>query len=530
MIYTLMLPLLVTFLISGLLGTYFLNKYLEEERGSNALNTARDIESEVLLIESDVERYRRDFGYVTASKSDNLLTIATNDITYHNFFTDVSIQEVITGGTHKILSYTINRDITLAYFMELKDYKVTIKRSDGEKIISEPLINNRGISYTYYSEQLEWNIIIHTERSYSMLLFIVGFFLVFMITLLVSITIFISNINETIKSPLGMLLDVTREIGGGNYTFNLPSIELTEFYHIAESFSIMAEQVKSREKELHNYRAELERMVDERTIELQDTVIRLEETQEKLVESERMASLGLLVSGISHEINTPLGIVLTGMSYMEQELKRLQEAVESKTLTASGLHAFIQSSMENVTLSSRNSQKVSSLIKNFKMVAKDQESDDIRNFLIGEYIELIIANISGQYSYRGVDIEFNYSEDFYVTIYPGALYKVMHNLLLNSFQYGYNESDKGIISITMVLSGDEVQIIYKDDGAGMTREVLEKVFEPFYTTNRVAGNTGLGMFIVYNQVTQTLKGNITSLSRELNGTEYHLSFPVHLDK
>lgn len=525
-----MLPLIVVFTISVIVCAYFINEFLTNVSREKALNIAKEFEAEVLLIESDVLSYQSDFAYTTSNNSDSMLTVAKRNILYNRYFTAVDIQDSLTGGTHKVLSYIINRDISLTYFLTMEDTHITVKRLDGQMIISEPMIDDSGSSYSYYSERLEWFITVNSHKSPFLLWLIIIFFLIGLLTLILCVFVFITKTNETIKAPITLLSEVTREIGLGNYTYNLPPIELTEFYHIAESFSIMAEQVNNREKELHGYRVELEKMVDERTMELQETVERLEDAQEQLVESERMASLGLLVSGISHEINTPLGIVLTGMSYMEDELKRLQTQVDSKSLTAKSLSKFITDSMENISLTNRNSIKVSNLIKNFKMVARDQESDDIRNFLIGEYIELIITNITGQYSYKGVDIKLNLSEDFYVTIYPGALYKVMYNLLLNSFQYGFHEGDSGTISITVVRSGDEVQVIYKDSGVGMSREVLEKVFEPFYTTNRVAGNTGLGMFIVYNQITQTLKGNIISLCRENDGTEYHLSFPIDLKK
>ena len=203
----------------------------------------------------------------------------------------------------------------------------------------------------------------------------------FILLVFVGTMVFIGNIESTLKKTVDSLLSISKDISIGNYKFQLPEIELSDFYHVAESFSIMADLIETRENDILKYRGILEEKVLDRTKKLTETVNSLKDMQEKLVESEKMASLGFLVTGISHEVNTPLGVIVTGITFMQDEINELEQAFIENSVTRRYLTEFINRLKDTVELVTSNSIKVNNLINNFKMVARDQESDDSYNFV-----------------------------------------------------------------------------------------------------------------------------------------------------
>lgn len=342
----------------------------------------------------------------------------------------------------------------------------------------------------------------------------------------VTTLLFIIKVNSLLTPPLSSLLQITRNIGAGNYHFDFPEFELTEFYHVAESFSIMAGQIKTRESELHEYREVLEDMVAKRTEELSATVETLKHTQTRLVESEKMASLGMLVTGISHELNTPLGIIITGLSYLGEEIELLKDDFNAGKISANKLDTYICGSKETLDLIFGNSRKLSKLLNDFKMVANDQVVEDMREFEVTDYIQLVISNIKRKYKRSNIDIDFQYDDEIVVNTDPGALYKVFYNLISNSYEHGFPHEKPGKIIIQLNKVHGNVEIRFSDNGLGMDEESISKIFDPFFTTNRGGGSTGLGMFIAYNQLTQTLNGSISSFTKANKGVEFKLSFPI----
>jgi len=520
------LPILVSSLLIGfftLSNTYTKGKnYLRLE----GILFCQSIEKEVISVEKTVNFLKT--LYPDVDEKIYKLVIDSS-LTENQYIMEYGFNRDFSGWGEGVISYKINDDYILRFKLDVNDYFLKIETSDGSVIANRYLVPKNYFPVQYYSERLKWNFQLYQLKPPLIVTPIAVIFVLFILLVFVGTMVFIGNIESTLKKTVDSLLSISKDISIGNYKFQLPEIELSDFYHVAESFSIMADLIETRENDILKYRGILEEKVLDRTKKLTETVNSLKDMQEKLVESEKMASLGFLVTGISHEVNTPLGVIVTGITFMQDEINELEQAFIENSVTRRYLTEFINRLKDTVELVTSNSIKVKNLINNFKMVARDQESDDIRDFDMIDYIELIITNVKQKYLKKSITVNLNYVKEITLHTYPGALYKVLYNLLINSYIYAFPESNSGTINISISDLGDVVEIIYSDNGVGMNQDVIYKVFEPFYTTDRSEGKTGLGMFIVYNQITLTLKGSIKSMCIPGEGATFVLRIPKSID-
>lgn len=295
---------------------------------------------------------------------------------------------------------------------------------------------------------------------------------------------------------------------------------------IAEGRNIT--ELKKAQKQLEEFNQELESLVDKRTSELQNSVERLENTQQQLVQAEKMAALGDLVAGVAHEINTPIGVSVTSISYLAEKLNGVLAKVNSGSLKKSDLDKFLEVAVEATKSTMINLNRSAELIGTFKQVAVDQTSGQKRSFNLREYLDEILLSLRSKYNRTRHSINIHCPGGLTLNTYPGAFMQIFSNMIMNSLIHGFDEIDSGNIEIRVELGGSKLLIFYSDDGKGMTEEQLERVFEPFYTTKRNKGGTGLGMHIVYNLVTSRLGGTIKASSAPGQGTAYTLSLPSSL--
>ncbi|HIJ26290.1 MAG TPA: PAS domain S-box protein, partial [Gammaproteobacteria bacterium] len=248
----------------------------------------------------------------------------------------------------------------------------------------------------------------------------------------------------------------------------------------------------------------------ERTIEanqeLQHSMQQLKEAQQKLVESEKMASLGGLVAGIAHEVNTPLGISVTAASYLKDKTNHLSGQYQKQQMKRSDLMQYLQSAEESTSIVLENLTRASDLVKSFKQVAVDQSSDERRLFYVISYLHDILRSLHPQLKKLPHQTVIEGDESIEVMNDPGAFAQVVTNLVMNSIIHGFEDSTPGVIRIVVSEEGESVVIVYQDNGQGASPEVVGKIFEPFFTTRRGDGGSGLGMHLVYNLVTQRLGG------------------------
>ncbi len=252
----------------------------------------------------------------------------------------------------------------------------------------------------------------------------------------------------------------------------------------------------------------------------------IKSAQEQLLVSDKMAALGNMVAGLSHEINTPLGIGVTAISHLDQLAINCLDAYGKGTLTKREFEEFIVSSRETSKLVQGNLNRATDLVQNFKEVASDQSSQQERIFNLGDYLRDIIQSLSPPFKNTGFRIECNCPDDLEVRIDPGALYQIFSNLVMNSLKHGFDGMLVGTINIEITRDNQGVVIDYFDNGNGMSRNQVARIYEPFFTTKRGRGGTGLGMHIVYNNVTGTLGGTISCASKPGRGTRFTISLPL----
>lgn len=261
--------------------------------------------------------------------------------------------------------------------------------------------------------------------------------------------------------------------------------------------------------------------------ELCETLNSLKEAQGQLIESEKMAALGELVSGIAHEVNTPIGVVLTASTYFEEQIDRLEKQFNNQSLTKGQVEVFLKTSKDAGDIIHQNIRRASELISSFKMVAVDQHSDESRLFNIKDYMNEILLSLTPMLKNRKVNINVNCPNDLEIDNCPGLFYQMISNLVINSLIHGFDEADEGNIELVISKNNQLLSIDYKDTGKGMKKEVLDKLFNPFFTTRRGTGGSGLGAYIIYNLVTHRLGGFIQCASEVGEGVHYHIEVPAH---
>lgn len=289
------------------------------------------------------------------------------------------------------------------------------------------------------------------------------------------------------------------------------------------------EALKSYEQEIQirEHQANLENTVKIRTRELEDALATLRESQEQLLVSEKMAVLGGLVAGVAHEINTPVGIGVTAASHLESKIQEVTQLYRSDELTQEGYEEFLESATEGSQIILRNLKTAADLVHSFKLVAVDQSSEAIRTFDLREYIGAILMSLQPELKQTRIEVEVEGPDKLKMTSYPGDISQILTNLIVNSIAHGYNQgADPGTIRINIGQEGEMATINYTDDGKGIPAEIIHKIFDPFFTTNRQAGRSGLGMHIVYNLITQKLKGTISCKNNQAKGVLFVIKIPV----
>ncbi|MBP1961664.1 sensor histidine kinase [Paenibacillus aceris] len=265
--------------------------------------------------------------------------------------------------------------------------------------------------------------------------------------------------------------------------------------------------------------------LEERYQELQQALNTLQITQDQLVQSEKMGALGNLVAGVSHEINTPIGIGVTAITYLDQKTKDFRSLYETGKMKKSDLEQFLSVIGETNAMVQSNLERASSLVRSFKQISVDQSVEVKRSFQLKEYLEGIIASLKPSLKKTRLRVDVFCDEQLNLYTYPGALSQIITNLVMNSLNHAYSLEEEGSLCLRVTDQEDQILLAYSDDGKGMTQAVLDQIFEPFFTTSRGKGGTGLGMNIVYNLVTQSLNGTIQCFSTLGQGSLFIITIP-----
>lgn len=271
----------------------------------------------------------------------------------------------------------------------------------------------------------------------------------------------------------------------------------------------LGNELKNTISELRDHKNGLENTVEKRTQDLKESNKELIEAERKLHESEKMAALGKLMAGVSHEINTPLGIALTAATYLEDESKRILSELDNVGLTKTSLKNHLNSQIESVSLVYANLDRAVNLISDFKSTAVLNSDERKVQFYLNEKLQAVVNTLRIPLLENEVSIKISCSDDIMVYQDPSALSQIVVNMVTNSCKHAFiKESHQHNIELDVELSEEQITIHYKDNGIGLTPEIEKYIFDPFFTTKRNQGGTGLGMHIVYNLVTYSLKGSI----------------------
>lgn len=311
--------------------------------------------------------------------------------------------------------------------------------------------------------------------------------------------------------------------------------QIVEFDGVRYIWSSVENITEAKQAKIALQRAneDLEDRVEQRTAELrsandhlQNSLQQLSETQEQLVQSEKMASLGGLVAGVAHEINTPVGVGVTAISHLQMKVDEYGARYQSGQLTREDFEALLNAATESSKIIHHNLDRAADLIHSFKQVAVDQTSNELREFNLKEYLHEILQSLKPKLKKAAHQVIINCPDDIVMLSQAGALSQAITNLVMNSVIHGFENRQNGNITIDVKYQTDgTIRLDYRDDGKGISAENVKKIFEPFFTTRRGQGGSGLGMHIVFNLVTQNLGGSIECSSIEGEHTNFRIVMP-----
>ncbi len=298
----------------------------------------------------------------------------------------------------------------------------------------------------------------------------------------------------------------------------LPENRQDELGDVIRGFNQIQRRLKSTIFRIREAEDAARRSAQETARALQD----LRQTQESLLQAERLASLGSLVAGVAHEINTPVGIALTSASVLKAATDDIMLAVNTTGLKKSDVMRYLDTAGESARLIMNNAYRAAHLIHSFKQIAVDQTSEARRPFGLKEYIEEIVSSLQPKLKKLPITLVLDCPAEIVLDSYPGAFAQVITNLTLNCVEHAFVADKAGTIRIAARLDGDIVELDVVDDGTGIAPDVLDRIFDPFFTTRRGQGGTGLGLNIVYNLIVKQFGGTITVVSALGQGTHFTL--------
>ena len=350
-------------------------------------------------------------------------------------------------------------------------------------------------------------------------------------------------LHKKVNDPLTYLTENINQIyQSKNYQNQISNQPFKEFDILAKNFNIFLKRTDKHINKLEDNNQyalsqndELKAKVTSRTDalkesnqELLSTLEKLHQFQGQLVETEKMASLGDMVAGIAHEINTPIGLGVTASSLLSDKHNEIKQAFTDKTLKSSQLKKFLTDGEENISIIFRNLERAAKLISSFKKVAVDQSSAENRTFNVSELLGEVLLTLSAKLKSCHVNIALSCPQNLNITSKPGPINQILINLILNSIYHAFEDREQGEISINIMNLGGQLHITYSDDGVGIDENIRAKIFDPFTTTKRGSGGSGLGMHLVYNLVTQALDGTIQMESEKGKGVYFDITFPVQV--
>lgn len=338
----------------------------------------------------------------------------------------------------------------------------------------------------------------------------------------VLIVALIVSLNMVFK-PIGQLRDALFELAAhhGEDAEELPETSRNEFGEVIRGFN----QTQRKLRQVIARRTQAEEDAREAAAKTELAYRDLQAAQESLVQAEKMAGLGSMVAGVAHEINTPVGIVLTSASVLNQATLQTSRAMADGGVRKSDIAAYLQTADESARLILANAERAAHLIQSFKQVAVDQTSEQRRTFDLKNYLEELTTSLHPALKKGHASVEVTCAAGIQMDSYPGLLAQVLTNLTMNAITHAFASEQQGRIGVVVDCVDGVVSIVFSDDGRGIAPEHVGRIFDPFFTTRRGQGGTGLGLHIVFNIVTKQLGGTITVRNAQPHGACFDLTMP-----
>lgn len=310
-----------------------------------------------------------------------------------------------------------------------------------------------------------------------------------------------------------------------NVLIEIEDIQMQEFASMANMANQMVAKRQEAENALMAANEDLELQVQERTQELQESLLILESTQEQVVENEKLSVLGNLVTGIAHEINVPMGIVRSLNTDMQELLASIRSTLQDDETGTIALQALLTRMDEDAAMMEANLKRTVELVEDFKQASVDQANGQRRKINLRSYISKTILSLSSRIKKGNHHVEIICDNTVEIIGFPGILSQIITNLVMNSLQHGFKNRTGGHITLEVIDGGQRILLLYRDDGCGIPARSINRVYEPFFSTDRDRSGSGLGLNIVHQLVTEKLGGVINLTSIEGRGVLFEIEFP-----
>lgn len=330
-------------------------------------------------------------------------------------------------------------------------------------------------------------------------------------------------LSRSIETQINLLSDLGKQAGGAEFATS-GQHEVSKLGAVIASFQTILLRLKNSEHTLSLANQELRNEVVLRK-QVEDD-LRLSEQVVRKTSEEKMAALGTLVAGVAHEINTPMGIGVTAASNLQDEVAHVRHLYNENAMRKEDLEDFLSASDQTTRILLNNLERAAALIHRFKQVAVDQSSEAMRNIHLQTYLRDMMKNLEPKIRQTQLQYTIECPDEITLDSYPGALSQIVTNLVMNAIMHAYEPGQSGLLTIRAGIVEEQVKLEFSDNGVGIPHSIIDQIFNPFFTTKRGAGGSGLGLHIVYNLMVQTLNGSIHCNSKSGEGTTFTLLWPL----
>jgi len=422
------------------------------------------------------------------------------------------------GDAKFIIPLRFDKDAAMQHTISKERLSVPISQALLKKNLfldSAPDYRNKNVlAQVRYIEDLDWGIVvkIDEDEAYSPLYKMLYQDAILSLIIIIIMSYILKEFSRSFISPIELLTKKSQEI----LVKTIPNSK------------IKTEDIKDEIEVLNiNLNILLDRLQEK--IKLQQASLKqgetdLQEAQSNVINSKKMASLGEMVAGVAHEINTPVGSSLTGVTHLQDIIKNLRKLYEESNMSEDDFNNFLEIAEKIASALTTNLERTVDLVRSFKQVASDQTSDIVRIFNVKEYINEILISLRNNLKNTKHIISIHCDDNLILKNHPGYFAQILTNFIMNSLIHGLDKNETGHIDIDIKKESNSVTFTYSDDGKGINKEHIDKIFNPFFTTNRDNGGTGLGLNIVHNIVTKNLDGTIECHSELGNGTKFIINF------